>query len=61
MQKLDSAEWIRRRMDLVANDLQQDYLAVSVIRLTRTWVQYGVFGFTVFCIVMGALEALFGD
>lgn len=33
---------------------------VSVIRLTRTWVQYGIFGFAVLCIVIGAMEALFG-
>jgi hypothetical protein len=33
---------------------------VGVIHLTRTWVQYGVFGFAVLCIVIGAVEALFG-
>lgn len=33
---------------------------VAVIHLTRTWVQYGVFGFAVLCIVIGAVEALFG-
>ena len=33
---------------------------VGVIHLTRTWVQYGIFGFAVLCIVIGAVEALFG-
>ncbi len=33
---------------------------VTVIHLTRTWVQYGIFGFAVLCIVIGAVEALFG-
>ena len=33
---------------------------IEVIRLTRTWVQYGTFGFAVLCIVIGAVEALFG-
>ena len=33
---------------------------LSVIHATRTWIQYGVFGFAVFCIVLGAVEALFG-
>ncbi len=33
---------------------------VSVIRATRTWIQYGIFGFAVLCIVIGAVEAMFG-
>jgi hypothetical protein len=33
---------------------------IEVIHLTRTWVQYGIFGFAVLCIVIGAVEALFG-
>jgi hypothetical protein len=33
---------------------------VVVIHLTRTWVQYGIFGFAVLYIVIGAVEALFG-
>jgi hypothetical protein len=33
---------------------------VGVIHLTRTWVQYGILGFAVLCIVIGAVEALFG-
>ncbi len=32
----------------------------EVVHLTRTWVQYGIFGFAVLCIVIGAVEALFG-
>ena len=33
---------------------------IGVMHLTRTWVQYGIFGFAVLCIVIGAVEALFG-
>jgi hypothetical protein len=33
---------------------------IGVIHLTRTWVQYGIFGFAVLCIVIGAVEALLG-
>lgn len=33
---------------------------LSVMRATRTWIQYGVFGFAALCIVIGAVEALFG-
>jgi hypothetical protein len=36
------------------------YEYLGVIHLTRTWVQYGIFGFAVLCIVIGAVEALFG-
>ncbi len=35
-----------------------EYIGVS--HLTRTWVQYGIFGFAVLCNVIGAVEALFG-
>jgi hypothetical protein len=38
----------------------QSIEAVSVIHATRTWVQYGIFGFAVLCIIIGAMEALFG-
>jgi hypothetical protein len=37
---------------------QTEYLAI--VHLTRTWVQYGIFGFAVLCIVIGAVEAMFG-
>jgi hypothetical protein len=33
---------------------------LTIIRATRVWVQYGIFGFAVFCIVIGAVESLFG-
>ena len=39
---------------------EQEIEAISVIHATRTWVQYGVFGFAVLCIIIGAMEALFG-
>ncbi len=35
-------------------------LVADVLRFTRTWLQYGIFGFAVFCIVISAVEALFG-
>jgi hypothetical protein len=31
-----------------------------VVHLTRNWVHAGIFGFAVLCIVIGAVEALFG-
>ena len=34
--------------------------SLTVVRATRLWVQYGIFGFAVFCIVVGAMESLFG-
>jgi hypothetical protein len=33
---------------------------LTVVRATRLWVQYGIFGFAIFCIVVGAVESLFG-
>jgi hypothetical protein len=33
---------------------------LEVLRATRSWVQLGTFGFAVMCIVIGAVEALFG-
>ena len=33
---------------------------IQIVRATRSWIQYGTVGFAVFCIVIGALEALFG-
>jgi len=33
---------------------------LEIIRATRTWIQYGVVGFALLCIVIGAVEALFG-
>jgi hypothetical protein len=33
---------------------------VEIIRATRSWIQYGTVGFAVICIVIGAVEALFG-
>lgn len=33
---------------------------LTIARATRLWVQYGLFGFAVFCIVVGAVESLFG-
>ena len=33
---------------------------LTIVRATRLWIQYGVFGFAVFCIIIGAVESLFG-
>jgi len=33
---------------------------IQIIRATRSWIQYGTVGFAVFCIVIGAVEALLG-
>jgi len=43
----------QRWIDLASGNL-------TVVRATRLWVQYGIFGFAVFCIVIGAVESLFG-
>ena len=32
----------------------------DIVRSTRSWLQYGTVGFAVLCIVIGAVEALFG-
>jgi hypothetical protein len=37
-----------------------DGAAVEIARATRTWIQYGTLAFAVICILIGAVEALFG-
>jgi hypothetical protein len=37
-----------------------DDAGLEIIRATRSWIQYGAVGFAVICIVIGAVEALFG-
>lgn len=32
----------------------------DILRATRSWLQYGTVGFAVLCIVIGAVEAVFG-
>ena len=32
----------------------------DILRSTRSWLQYGTVGFAVICIVIGAVEGLFG-
>jgi len=32
----------------------------ELLRATQGWIQYGTLGFAIFCIIVGALEALFG-
>ena len=33
---------------------------IEILRATRSWIQYGTVGFAIVCIVVGAVEALFG-
>jgi hypothetical protein len=40
--------------------LWPDDTHIQIIRATRSWIQYGTVGFAVICIVIGAVEALFG-
>jgi len=34
---------------------------VEIVRATRSWLLYGTVGFAVLCIVVGAVEALWGE
>ena len=51
---------LRESGDIHATNVTEVDLQLSVIHATRTWIHYGVFGFAVFCIVLGAVEGLFG-
>ena len=44
---------------LVIQDELED-IGLEIIRSTRTWIQYGMVGFAVICIVIGAVEGLAG-
>jgi hypothetical protein len=46
--------------DIAAANLAEVDLQLSVMHATRIWLHYGVVGFAVFFIVVGAVEALFG-
>jgi len=37
-----------------------DGTGIEIARATRSWIQYGTLAFAVICIVIGAVEALFG-
>jgi hypothetical protein len=37
-----------------------DETGIPILRATRSWVQYGTLGFAVMCILIGAVEGLFG-
>jgi hypothetical protein len=37
-----------------------DGSGIEIVRATRSWIQYGTLAFAVICIVIGAVEALFG-
>jgi hypothetical protein len=47
-------------METMEPVVDETNLSLSVVRATRIWIQYGIFGFAVFCIVVGAVESLFG-
>ncbi len=32
----------------------------ELLRATQGWIQYGTLGFAILCIIVGAVEALFG-
>jgi hypothetical protein len=46
--------------ELVSADFNWLTDGADLIRATRIWIQYGLVGFTIFCILVGAVEALFG-
>jgi hypothetical protein len=46
--------------DLVSADFNWLTDGADLIRATRCWIQYGLVGFTIVCILVGAVEALFG-
>jgi hypothetical protein len=46
--------------ELVSPDFDWLSDGADLIRATRCWIQYGLVGFTIFCILIGAVEALFG-
>lgn len=37
-----------------------DGTGIEIVRATRSWVQYGTVAFAAICIIIGAVEALFG-
>jgi hypothetical protein len=37
-----------------------DETGIQILRATRSWIQYGTVGFAVICILIGAVEGLFG-
>lgn len=43
-----------------SGEIEFDAENLTIVRATRLWVQYGIFGFAVFCIVISAVESLFG-
>jgi hypothetical protein len=46
--------------DTVQGNAGQVDAQLTLMRATRYWIQYGVFGFAVACIVIGAVEGIFG-
>jgi len=44
----------------VASSTWLDDTGIEIVRATRSWIQYGTVGFAVVCIIIGAVEALFG-
>jgi hypothetical protein len=62
---LDSAEQLPLTEEVTAAQeapasAWPDDTGIQIIRATRSWIQYGTVGFAVFCIIIGALEGLFG-
>ena len=46
--------------ELVSLDFNWLTDGADLLRATRCWIQYGLVGFTIVCILVGAVEALFG-
>jgi hypothetical protein len=50
---------IRATLIAVVSEYSRDDLR-QLVAYTRNWIQYGLLGFTIGCILIGAVERLFG-
>jgi hypothetical protein len=50
---------IRARLAAIVSEYSREDLR-QLVTYTRNWIQYGLLGFTVGCILIGAAEGLFG-
>jgi hypothetical protein len=62
MEQSDQAKFNERLSSLYISSAPPwwDVSGVEIVRATRSWIQYGTVAFAVICIVIGAVEALFG-
>lgn len=47
-------------LDSAEKDVWPDGFALDIAHATRTWIQYGMLGFAVACIVIGAVKGILG-